>query len=188
MNNINGLEEKFQSMLDIYYHVGRIIETKNTKTPNELGMIGTWSRIEGRFLFGSNPSAGYNLGNKGGSAMVTLNINQIPSHNHQNAEHTHDMYHNHTQTGHFHSPAGYGGGFFAMGGTASTAFLATGSSGYFGGAKGTSQHTDIVSPPISYSRLNTGLATDTSITHTGGSTAHDNMPPWEVVNIWERTA
>lgn len=42
--------------------------------------IGTWERIQGKFLWASNTA--HPAGNTGGSETVTLNVNQIPSHNH----------------------------------------------------------------------------------------------------------
>ena len=61
------------SILDLIYPVGAIaIGAKPS--------IGTWERIQGRFLWASNTA--HPAGSTGGAETVTLNVNQIPSHNH----------------------------------------------------------------------------------------------------------
>lgn len=61
------------SILDLIYPIGAIaIGAKPS--------IGTWEQIQGRFLWASNTA--HPAGNTGGSETVTLNVNQIPSHNH----------------------------------------------------------------------------------------------------------
>ena len=61
------------SILDLIYPIGSIaIGAKPS--------IGTWEKIQGRFLWASNTA--HPAGSTGGAETVTLNIDQIPSHNH----------------------------------------------------------------------------------------------------------
>ena len=60
-------------VLDLIYPIGSIaIGAK----PN----IGTWERIQGRFLWASNTA--HQAGSTGGSETVTLTIDQMPNHRH----------------------------------------------------------------------------------------------------------
>lgn len=62
-----------QAVFDAIYPIGVIIAGAKPS-------IGTWERIQGRFLWASNTA--HPAGNTGGSETVTLNVNQIPSHTH----------------------------------------------------------------------------------------------------------
>ena len=50
---------------------------------------GTWEKIEGRFLLGS--SSTHTLGSTGGEETHTLTIAEMPTHNHTQTRHRHDM-------------------------------------------------------------------------------------------------
>ena len=67
-------------VLQAVYPVGSIYCSYGSTSPATLFGFGSWTKIEGRVLLGAN--ATYGLGSTGGSATVTLTINQIPSHNH----------------------------------------------------------------------------------------------------------
>jgi microcystin-dependent protein len=51
----------------------------NDVDPKEL-LGGSWEKIEGKFLFGSNTS--YTLGREGGEVEHTLTSSEMPSHEH----------------------------------------------------------------------------------------------------------
>lgn len=67
-------------VLQAVYPVGSIYCSYGSTSPATLFGFGSWTKIEGRFLLGANST--YGLGSTGGSATVTLTVNQIPSHNH----------------------------------------------------------------------------------------------------------
>lgn len=67
-------------VLQAVYPVGSIYCSYGSTSPAALFGFGSWTKIEGRFLLGANST--YGLGSTGGSATVTLTVNQIPSHNH----------------------------------------------------------------------------------------------------------
>lgn len=67
-------------VLQAVYPVGSIYCSYGSTSPATLFGFGSWTKIEGRFLLGANST--YGLGSTGGSATVTLTVNQIPAHNH----------------------------------------------------------------------------------------------------------
>lgn len=73
-NNING-----KSIVDLIYPVGSIYMSVNSTSPATL-FGGTWEQLQDRFLLSAGNT--YTAGSTGGSADVTLNLNQIPSHAH----------------------------------------------------------------------------------------------------------
>ena len=74
------LQPAVLQVLQAVYPVGSIYCSYGSTSPAVLFGFGSWTKIEGRFLLGANST--YGLGSTGGSATVTLTINQIPSHNH----------------------------------------------------------------------------------------------------------
>lgn len=67
-------------VLQAVYPVGSIYCSYGSTSPATLFGFGTWVKIEGRFLLGA--SSTYSLTSQGGSATVTLTVNQIPAHSH----------------------------------------------------------------------------------------------------------
>nr|DAF57855.1 MAG TPA: minor tail protein [Siphoviridae sp. ctlNl18] len=136
--------------------------------------IGTWQRIDGRFLFGysSNRAAG----STGGSESVTLSTSQIPSHTHSipalsgwaanNGAHAHNVrakYTNNCATKSNGAARANGGG----NNTSDWRFGDTDSQGVHG-------H---------------NVSTNASTTGSNGSgNSHENMPPYFAVYIWQRIA
>lgn len=115
------------TILDMVYPVGSIAFGVK---PN----IGTWQKIQGKFLLGSSSS--YKVGATGGEATHKLTINEMPSHSHTISE---------------------------------------------GNGKPGSQWS---LNAVQYAGRNTTMVTN----NTGGGKAHNNMPPYEVVDIWKRIA
>lgn len=170
-----SLNDKIEAsdLLDLIYPVGSIYMSVNSTSPATL-FGGTWQKIEGRFLLASGTTSGeeptidntYTLGDTGGSATVTLTAAQsgVPAHNHGMA-HTHN--HNHSAIGYTNT----GGS-----GTARRnpiGYNATGSVGTLA--------TDADNTASSKSQTDNNAGAD-------ASEAHDNMPPYIIVNVWERTA
>ena len=85
-NNIitNNILEKVKSdfkrdLLEKVYPIGSYYWSSNNKSPSEI-FGGSWTKINGRFLFASDSN--HYVGETGGEEMVTLKINEIPSHSH----------------------------------------------------------------------------------------------------------
>ena len=193
------------SIVNTIYPVGSIYMSVNNTNPSTL-FGGTWVKIEGKFLLSSGKapednSKTYSVQSTGGSKnAVTVEHTHI-----QNA-HTHSQNsHNHTQNGHHHTTSGSdlsGNYQFLMGGhdfkfriadvarkvpakdsTGVFYFYATGDdlNAYRSTNTGNATATN-----------NAATATNNNTTavnqSTGVSGVDKNMPPYFVVNVWQRVA
>ena len=150
--------------LDMIYPIGSIYISTQNRNPS-LYFGGEWEQIQDRFLLAS--SSTYAIGTTGGEATHILTENEMPSHTH-------------TQNAHNHKPNNTSYGFFtgdqniAM--TSKKALVSgTGNYSYL---YGTTQGT--VTEP------NTTADTTATNQNKGGGQAHNNMPPYLVVSVWER--
>ena len=175
--------QNIHDIIDIIYPVGSIYMNVNDTNPSLL-FGGTWEKIEDRFLLASGEN--HLCGGTGGHETVTLTTTQMPSHTHVQNSHTH------TQAGHSHKPSSTSLNFMisdaniAINGTKRVFTSSTNGSYYFVYASETGNginevnNTNSVTPTI-----NGQTATNQN---TGGGQAHDNMPPYLTVGIWQRTA
>ena len=156
-------------LLELIYPIGSIYMEKDTTShsvcPIQTRLGGTWTRIENRFLYASENGQGVGL--PGGYETVTLTAAQsgVPAHSHGMA-HTHS---------HNHKAVGYVNNSLASGNAGRNILGYTGS-----GLSGTLS-TDTDATASSKSSTNNNTAQD-------ASEAHSNMPPYIIVNVWERTA
>lgn len=154
------------AFINLIYPVGAIYMTVNANDdPNTLFGVGTWVRMKDTFLLGAGDT--YTSGDTGGAATVTLDTTQIPGHTHGGTTGGAGG-HNHTV---FNKWASYAGGDTSGNGFASPAcsWNQDGWATYYTSDVGNHTHT-----------FTTGS--------TGGGEAHENMPPYIVVNMWKRTA
>lgn len=162
------------------YPVGAIYISVNDTNPSSI-FGGTWEKVEDRFLLASGST--YINGATGGAATHTLTESEMPNHGHDyyRAEsvtdahvltideipaHTHDVTINCKTT--------YG-------------------------AQGTGAQTSKCSPTLTETYTSTSTGGTQGHTHTisdaswrtadvGGGSAHNNMPPYLVVNMWVRVS
>lgn len=124
-------------------------------------MGGTWVKIENRFLLGSGTKA---VGAQGGEENVTLSIYEIPAHSH--ARGSMDI------TGNLANGEvnieDVSGAIYNRG------------SAYNGPGGG---WLTVAQMGFKASRNWSGYTSSS-----GGGQSHNNMPPYQVVNIWKRTA
>lgn len=140
------------------YPVGSIYMTLSDDEPETLFPGTYWERLPGRFLLGA--SAGlYEAGSTGGEAQVTLEQAQMPSHTHTGTTLS-DGQHSHSFSGNQSS----GSGQTAEGKGASDSHYT-----FYTSTDGAHTH---------------GFTTNAA----GGGAAHNNMPPYLVVNMWKRTS
>lgn len=162
MNNLSSLllfiGRKLVGLQNQIYPVGSIYICTHTTNPSVL-FGGTWRKIEGRFLLAS--STGYTLGATGGSANAI-----IPSHRHYVAQVTGGI----TGGSHYHSMKD----IWSSGSGSHDAYK------YDGKRSRQTRYTDYAS----HSHDMPAHYTD----YSGEDTTGKNMPPYLVVNVWERTA
>lgn len=162
-------------IVNLIYPVGSIYMSVNSTNPGTL-FGGTWEKLKDRFLLGAGDT--YSLGATGGEANHTLTTDEMPSHSHSastssNGSHTHSVYSTDTWSnnavGLYHQTKAAGfGGVDQWGGSE---WYST-----------TQSHGEQM-------LLNNGSHTHTvTVDSAGGGNAHNNMPPYLVVNIWKRTA
>lgn len=164
-------------------HVGMVIHSTTldtmAKVIAEYGGT-TWVKIEGCFLLGQSSS--YAINSTGGAATVALTANNLPSHNHSVGAHSHgagtlkaDSNGEHQHSGNYVQDVASG--------SAKNRFTAnssdTDSGVNFTNVAGEHSHT-ISGSTANSSQFNTGSV--------GNGVAHNNMPPYKTVYIWERTA
>ena len=170
--------------------VGSVLQMTNATNPNDVYPGTTWQEIQGMFLLGS--SSGHALGTSGGAETVTLTSANMPAHTHtydkanatsgsttltvnQIPSHTHSF-----NLGQGNGSQGSGKYVVATPGNVPAGLVSftTGvsKSDANNNTGGGQAHTHSVGT----SSTNSGS--------TGSGTAVSTMPPYKVVNMWERTA
>lgn len=148
-------------LLSKIYPVGSIYMSMSATNPHDLFGVGTWKRIsQGRMLLGADDST-YKAGATGGEATHTLTAAEMPAHSHgisTSGDHSHYFYGSNNDNG----PLTEGDG------------LDTEGNGHF-------------TRNVRFTTSSAGAHTHT-ISNSGGGAAHNNMPPYLVCYIWQRTA
>lgn len=177
-------------MESVRSHVGMIIQSTTLDTEAKVIAIygGTsWTKIEGRFLLGTSPS--YAVNATGGEATHKLTTPEMPSHSHGLNNHTHIIpalsgttntagSHTHNSKDYWVANSGKGAAGYC-GGSGISAVLGDLNDIMY--ASGSHSHTVTT-------KSNTTSGNSGSTATTGSGTAHNNMPPYKAVYIWERTA
>lgn len=176
------------STVNCPWPVGAVLQMTNATNPNDVYPGTTWQKIQGAFLLGS--SSGHSLGTTGGAETVTLTTANLPSHNHSYSKSdatsgstvlSVDQIPSHTHTFNRGNGSGSTNGKYVVAWGTSALGLTNYSSGTgkndanepTGGGQG---HTHAVSTSSAMSG------------NTGSGSAVNNMPPYKVVNMWERVA
>lgn len=157
----NSIANNVNNIVDMIYPIGSIYMSVNSTSPQIL-FGGTWEQIKDKFLLASGTS--YSNGATGGSATVTLSENEIPTHNHNSKTLTGT-----TRIQQYNGSASSTTGIISQSNNNYNIKNPTGSGTNFG---------------------STTLTVNATHTHDniGGGQAHENMPPYIVVNVWKRTA
>ena len=192
--DMNNNEIRNAKIVDLVYPVGSIYMSVNSTSPATL-FGGTWSQLKDRFLLGAGNS--YSVGDTGGETTVTLSTANLPSHSHGLNSHTHavgtiaaesasltgratyrDV--NTTDSNLILSASGilaystsdWSGSHWAMSGASASGYKY--------------QHLDVDASHTHTISGSTAAASGNTTT-TGSGTAHNNMPPYLAVYMWQRT-
>lgn len=103
--NVTDKNSFYYKLMLMMYPVGSIYWSGNSTDPGTL-FGGTWVQIKDRFIWAKGDSNTVNA--VGGTSTVTLNTNQIPSHNHS-ISHTHSLNNGNTSTSGKIQTAGFRG-------------------------------------------------------------------------------
>lgn len=149
-------------LINLIYPIGSIYMSTHDTDPGTLFGVGAWTKIEDRFLLAAGSN--YTAGATDGAATVTLTAAQsgLKAHSHGMA-HTHR--HRHQLEQHF-------------------AQSGTGTSDVYEithNRKTTTFYTE-------YDQTSSSKSTTDNNTASNATSAHNNMPPYLVVNVWKRTA
>lgn len=163
----NTVVFKLRNIGLLSYPIGSIYQSTNSTNPSNI-FGGTWSQIKDRFLLACGDT--YSNGSTGGEAVHTLTISETPAHTHTRG--TMNI---------------TGGGLWNDGSTykdfgtrLTGAFYATGTNKW---GNGSTVDQDNSTVEFDASRNWTGETSSV-----GGSSAHNNMPPYFAIYTWYRTA
>lgn len=158
------LSEQFNpaSILLAVYPVGSIYMSVNSTDPSSL-FGGGWTRLKDRFLLAAGDS--YAAGNTGGEASHKLTLSEIPSHSHTKGS----MRIQGSVKGVFFGDSNETDGVFSV-------------SGKYGAPWKTGSGAD--ERTVMFNTDTGGWSGFTS--NEGGSSAHNNMPPYITVYVWKR--
>ena len=98
--NVNDINSVYYKLMKLVYPVGSLYWSSNNTNPSQL-FGGTWSQIKDKFILSAGDT--YKNNDIGGSATVTLTVNQIPSHTHTGPSHTHSFTPSGTVSSHRHT-------------------------------------------------------------------------------------
>ena len=159
-------------LLSKIYPVGSIYMSMSATNPATLFGVGTWERIsQGRMLLGADDST-YEAGATGGEATHTLTDAEMPRHDHYSTTSWANL------QGHFGS------------GNSTAYFFRPDTDGICSNSDGSARNGFGSGGDLDdrYSRIKINASHNHTIQSDGGSQPHNNMPPYLVCYIWQRTA
>lgn len=159
------LEIHGKKLIDYIYPIGSIYMSVNATSPANL-FGGSWTQLKDRFLLGAGST--YTAGSTGGAATHKLTVTEMPKHAHDTP-----FFNNMTNNGEGKSDFI---GVYGKGATASAAIKEMGAS------------STMEMWWVNQTNKAEGNEWSYLTSSKGGSSAHNNMPPYLVVYMWKRTA
>lgn len=159
------LEIHGKKLIDYIYPIGSIYMSVNATSPANL-FGGSWTQLKDRFLLGAGST--YTAGSTGGAATHKLTVAEMPKHAHDTP-----FFNNMTNNGEGKSDFI---GVYGKGATASAAIKEMGVS------------STMEMWWVNQTNKAEGNEWSYLTSSKGGSSAHNNMPPYLVVYMWKRTA
>ncbi|MCR2032390.1 DUF859 family phage minor structural protein [Anaerofustis stercorihominis] len=159
------LEIHGKKLIDYIYPIGSIYMSVNATSPANL-FGGSWTQLKDRFLLGVGSA--YTAGSTGGAATHKLTVAEMPKHAHDTP-----FFNNMTNNGEGKSDFI---GVYGKGATASAAIKEMGAS------------STMEMWWVNQTNKAEGNEWSYLTSSKGGSSAHNNMPPYLVVYMWKRTA
>lgn len=155
-------------LFELIYPVGSIYLSAVATSPTDLFGIGEWEQIKDKFLLASGIT--YELGATGGEATHKLTVSEMPAHTHAPTTKTPgtDVYNEYAFTINRTYNSESTQRFKVDKGSGYTVMGASVNADDYGGTSDIDQTLTTAS--------------------TGGSTAHNNMPPYIVINAWRRVS
>lgn len=174
LKDISGVKDNksLEKLLDLIYPVGSIYMNVNNIDPAII-FGGKWNRIEDKFLLGSGSK---NIGATGGEETHTLSIGETPSHAHNFTATTNTA----TLSGSILDMASQSKSIDIDAFGCFSPFQSGTSRAY-----GTSVDGSAYDSVSFNGNHNHSVGGTTSAS--GQNQAHNNMPPYLVVNVWKRT-
>lgn len=182
-----NLKPKYAELLDFFYPVGHILVTASSLNPAEK-MGGVWKQIpEGTFLVAAGTSTKYRQGVTGGEAEHVLKVDEMPSHNHGGAT-SNSGEHSHTANSagdHYH-----GSGWGERNTYGSNYGIYDSNNNHVG--SGDTDNDNAIHRTSTNGAHTHTTTTNGAHTHTiqsdGGGKAHNNLPPYIAMYMWQRIA
>lgn len=157
---------EMRTIIDTIYPVGSYFWSSENKDPSTF-LGGTWEQVKDRFVLAAGDT--YEAGSTGGEATHKLTTNEMPSHSHSASTNSAGN-HNHkvnSQTTAQQGNSSYG--LPVIAGYAGVVLVSSGTPGIETTYNGSHSHS-------------------VTVNSTGGSAAHNNMPPYITAYCWHRTA
>ena len=168
-DNLNNIQDAILNVTNLIYPLGSIYMSISSTSPAQF-FGGAWEQLYDRMLIGAGNN--YTVSTTGGTTTVTLTTNQIPAHTHTRG--TMNIT-----------------GSWRMVGDSNNAgvdALATGT-GAFDPINGTGSGSSVEASSwtcalgFDFNAADSWTGATSSV---GGSTAHNNMPPYLAVYMWKR--